>query len=187
MVLAAAAAATICRVRREPAEPRRSRSAWSSQSGIPNLIGYLAGVGGETGGLHTALTRRDGRRRRSRARCGPGARRDWITAVGLATLLVLLTLSWMLPSYLLWLLPFAALAPGRWLRIAAIVFAVYVFIFWMPYTDALERCLHLHLGTTGLAQRCEQLPELARVLSGRRVGSRRPAARRERPAAMPAP
>lgn len=122
-----------------------------AQSGIPNLIGNLAGAGGETGGLHAALSVVTVAGVLACA-LWAGRSRDWITAVGLATLLVLVTLSWILPSYLLWLLPLAALAPGRWLRIATIVFAVYVFIFWMPYTDALERWLHLHLGTTGLAQ-----------------------------------
>jgi hypothetical protein len=121
------------------------------QSGIPNLLGYLTGAGGETSGLHAALS--------VVTVIGvlactlwAGRSRDWITASGFATLIVLVTLSWMLPSYLLWLLPFAALAPGRSLRVATIVFAVYVFIFWMPYTDSLEHWLHLRLGSTNLAQ-----------------------------------
>jgi alpha-1,6-mannosyltransferase len=121
------------------------------QNGIPNLVGYLSGAGGETGGLHRlfmlALAL-------GAVGCAVWAARtrDWIAACGGAALVTLLTLSWMLPSYLLWVLPFAALARGRWLRIATVIFAVYVFIFWMPYTAALERFLHIHLATTAVGR-----------------------------------
>jgi hypothetical protein len=121
------------------------------QTGIPNLIGYLAGSGGETNTLHELLN--------AVLLLGVlactlwGARtRQWITASGTAILLILLTLSWILPSYILWLLPFAALATPRRLRIAAIIFTAYVLIFWTPYSNNIERALNLNLATTPLAK-----------------------------------
>ena len=121
------------------------------QNGVPNLLGYLSGAGGETAVLHSVLTVV-----LVLGVVGWGAwaarTRDWITACGGAALLTLLTLSWMLPSYLLWVLPFAALARGRWLRVATVVFAIYVFLFWMPYTNGLEHFLHLHLSNTAVGR-----------------------------------
>jgi hypothetical protein len=121
------------------------------QNGIPNLIGYLVGAGGETARLHSLLTLVLAL---GVLCCAAWAARtrDWIAACGGAALVTVLTLSWMLPSYVLWVLPFAALARGRWLRVATVVFAVYVFLFWMPYTDALEHFLHLHLSNSVVGQ-----------------------------------
>jgi alpha-1,6-mannosyltransferase len=65
-----------------------------------------------------------------------------------ATLVLLLTLNWELPWYLIWLLPFAALARKRRFRIVAIVLGVYMFISWMPYATTFERDLGLHPQTT---------------------------------------
>jgi hypothetical protein len=117
---------------------------------VPNIIGYIAGLGGENQGLHRLLTIV---LVLGILYCALWAARtrDWLTASGYATLLVLLTLSWTLPSYIVWLLPFAALAAGRSLRIATLVFGVYVFLFWMPYSMSLENALDLHLVSTTLA------------------------------------
>jgi hypothetical protein len=117
---------------------------------IPNIIGYIAGNGGETAGLHHILTIALAL---GVLGCALWAARtrDWLTPSGYATLLVLLLLSWTLPSYVLWLLPFAALARGRGLRVATILFGVYVFLFWMPYSNWLENALDLHLTATTLA------------------------------------
>jgi hypothetical protein len=126
------------------------------QAGIPNLIGYVAGAGGDTAGLHHVFTGVliagvIG------ATLWAARTRRWITASGSAVLVLLMTLSWMLPSYILWLLPFAALARARWLRLTSLVFGVYVFLFWMPYGGALEHFLHLHLGATALAHQIAAL------------------------------
>jgi alpha-1,6-mannosyltransferase len=51
---------------------------------------------------------------------------DWIAAAGWATLGVLLTSTWLLPWYVVWLLPLAALADDRRLQIAALLFCGYV-------------------------------------------------------------
>jgi hypothetical protein len=126
------------------------------QAGVPNVLGYIVGVGGETPHLHTLLTEAlvlgvIG------STIWAARTRRWITASGSAILVLLLTLSWMLPSYLLWLLPFAALARGRWLRVTALVFGLYIFLFWMPYSGDVENFLHLHLANTALAQQLANL------------------------------
>jgi hypothetical protein len=117
---------------------------------IPNIVGYIAGNGGETAGLHHILTIALAL---GVIGCALWAARtrDWLTPSGYATLLVLLLLSWTLPSYVLWLLPFAALARGRGLRVATLLFGLYVFLFWMPYSNWLESALDLHLTSTTLA------------------------------------
>ena len=55
---------------------------------------------------------------------------DWLRAAGWVTLLLLLTLTWVMPWYLLWLLPFAALVRTRELRIAALVLGVFLMLNW---------------------------------------------------------
>jgi hypothetical protein len=75
-------------------------------------------------------------------------RHDWMLPCGCAMLALLLTLSWEFAWYLLWLLPFAALAAGRRIRIAAIVLGVYLFLVVMPYATTVERDIGLHPNTT---------------------------------------
>jgi Glycosyltransferase family 87 len=120
------------------------------ENSIPNVIGYVIGLGGETKGLHLVLTVV---LVLGVLACAVWAARteEWLTAAGYATLLVLLTLSWTLPSYVLWLLPFAALARPRALRVATVVFGVYVLLFWMPYSNSLDVFFHLRLSSTTVA------------------------------------
>jgi alpha-1,6-mannosyltransferase len=49
---------------------------------------------------------------------------DWISAAGWATLALLLTAQWLLPWYLVWLLPLAALGRDRKLLVATLAFTV---------------------------------------------------------------
>ena len=51
---------------------------------------------------------------------------DWIASAGWATFGVLLTSTWLLPWYVVWLLPLAALSESRRLRIVALAFCAYV-------------------------------------------------------------
>jgi hypothetical protein len=120
------------------------------ENSIPNVIGYVIGLGGETKGLHFVLTVV---LVLGVLACAVWAARteEWLTAAGYATLLVLLTLSWTLPSYVLWLLPFAALARPRALRVATVVFGIYVLLFWMPYSNSLDVFFHLRLSSTTVA------------------------------------
>jgi hypothetical protein len=47
---------------------------------------------------------------------------DWITATGWAIVALLVTSTFLLPWYAVWLLPFAALSSSRWLRLVAFAF-----------------------------------------------------------------
>jgi hypothetical protein len=55
-----------------------------------------------------------------------------IAASGWATVALLVTLGWVLPWYILWLLPLAALADSRRLRRAALVLGAYLIVAWAP-------------------------------------------------------
>lgn len=98
---------------------------------IPNLIGLALGAGGETEALHTLLTA-------ILALSLLGAcvmawrRGSAIAASGWATVALLVTLGWVLPWYILWLLPLAALADSRRLRRAALVLGAYLIVAWAP-------------------------------------------------------
>lgn len=54
--------------------------------------------------------------------------RDWIEAAGWATVALLLGLTWLMPWYVIWLLPLAALAPGARLRWAAVALTLFVVV-----------------------------------------------------------
>jgi hypothetical protein len=51
---------------------------------------------------------------------------DWVAAAGWATLALLLSTAWLVPWYVVWLLPLAAVARDRRLRGAALLFCLYV-------------------------------------------------------------
>jgi hypothetical protein len=94
--------------------------------GLPNLLGARLGLGGETAGMRTALL---AVLVVSVGLCVLWARRrhgDWIVPAAVAMLVLVLVLSWQAPWYVLWLLPFAALAKRPHLRVATLVLGVYV-------------------------------------------------------------
>lgn len=93
---------------------------------FPNQVGEWLGVGGMTGGIRAAallvlvvtlaLTLRA-------AWCGTTT---WFAAAGWATAALLVTSAWLLPWYLVWLLPLAALSADR--RLIAATLAIGGFI-----------------------------------------------------------
>jgi hypothetical protein len=120
-------------------------------AGIPNLTGLALGFGGETAQMRYVLSLLlfavivgwaiwTWRTRR------------WLTACGWVSLVLVATLSWTLPWYIGWLLPFAALARSRGLRIAAAVLGVYIYLAWMPYSSEILGFLHVNPTTTTLGQ-----------------------------------
>ena len=50
---------------------------------------------------------------------------------------LILTLSWVLPWYVLWVLPLAALSGSRRLRVATLVLGAYLVITWAPASGLL--------------------------------------------------
>ena len=117
--------------------------------GIPNLIGLALGFGGYTSQMRTVLTL-------LLVAAVAGAvvwvwrTRRWLTACGVATFALLLTLGWTLPWYILWLLPFAALSRSRGLKVAAAVLGIYIYLAWMPYSSEVLGFLHINPATTNL-------------------------------------
>jgi hypothetical protein len=103
---------------------------------LPNLLGLALGSGGETETLHNVLS---GVLALSLLGCCVLAWRwrDSITASGWATVALLVTLGWVLPWYILWLLPLAALSRSRKLRTTALVLGAYLIIAWAPASSLL--------------------------------------------------
>jgi alpha-1,6-mannosyltransferase len=67
---------------------------------------------------------------------------DWLTGAGWATLALLLSLAWLQPWYVMWLLPLAALGASARLRRATLVLSAYLLITFMPATGVLLANLH---------------------------------------------
>ncbi len=118
---------------------------------IPNLIGLLFGAGGENelvrGVVSLVLVA-------SVAWCSWFAwrRRDVFTAAGWASVALLVTLSWVLPWYVLWILPLAALSRSRRLRAVVLVLGVYLIITWAPASAVLWDALDFHPENTPLGR-----------------------------------
>jgi hypothetical protein len=102
----------------------------------PNLLGLALGQGGATAPVRLAV---------QAAAVGAilvllrsvwrGA--DWVTSAGWATLVLVLSLTWEMPWYVLWVLPFAALGHSRALRRATLALSVFLLVTLTPLTGAL--------------------------------------------------
>jgi hypothetical protein len=62
------------------------------------------------------------------------------------------TLSWVLPWYVLWVLPFAALSGSRRLRVAVLVLGVYFIAAWAPITGTVFNAIGFHPDKTPLGR-----------------------------------
>jgi hypothetical protein len=118
---------------------------------VPNLIGLAVGSGGETETLHKLLS---AALVLSIVLCCVQAarRRGPITAAGWASVALLVTLSWVLPWYVLWVLPMAALSSSRRLRVAALVLGAYLIIAWAPASGLLWNAIGFHPEKTSLGR-----------------------------------
>jgi hypothetical protein len=100
---------------------------------IPNMVGLLLGLGGGTPGLlrlaNVALVVTVALLLRQR--------RDWLVGAGWSTLALIASLAWLVPWYVIWLLPLAGLATSRPLRRLALVSTVYLVIGFIPATGML--------------------------------------------------
>lgn len=95
---------------------------------FPNLFGFFLGVGGGTPGVLrlatvalivtiALLVRRRG---------------DWLTHAGWATVALIASLAWLMPWYVIWVLPLAALGTSVRLRRTAVALTVFVVLTFMP-------------------------------------------------------
>jgi hypothetical protein len=118
---------------------------------VPNLIGLALGQGGETETLHTLLS---AALVVSVLLCCVQAwrRRASVTAAGWASVALLVTLSWVLPWYVLWVLPMAALSRSRRLRATALVLGVYLIVAWAPASGFLWNAIGFHPEKTSLGR-----------------------------------
>jgi alpha-1,6-mannosyltransferase len=92
---------------------------------VPNQVGELLGLGGLTAGIRAlatvALVATVALMLRRTWRGG-----DWVAATGWATLALLVSTAWLLPWYVTWLLPLAAMTRDARLRTAALCLTAYV-------------------------------------------------------------
>jgi len=99
-----------------------------------NLLGLALGQGGATElvqlGLQVALA---GVLAWLLVRTWRGA--DWITTAGWATLALVLSLSWEMPWYAAWVLPFTALSASRALRRATLALCAFFVLSFAPLTS----------------------------------------------------
>jgi hypothetical protein len=128
-----------------------TQSSLVTPESIPNLLGLAAGAGGESAGLRTGLS---GVLVVVVLACAWLAwrRRDAITASGWASVALIVTLSWVLPWYVLWVLPLAALSSSRRLRTTALVLGVYLIVAWSPASGLLWNAISFHPQTTALGR-----------------------------------
>jgi Glycosyltransferase family 87 len=103
---------------------------------IPNTVGLIIGTGGSAALLRLfdvgavvaviLLLRRRG---------------DWISRAGWATLALLVSLAWLMPWYVIWLAPLAALGSSQRLRRATLILNLFVVVTFLP---AMSLFLHAH-------------------------------------------
>ena len=118
---------------------------------LPNVLGLALGQGGETDTMRTLLSVV---LVLAVLGCSLLAwrRRDALSASGWATVALLVTLSWVLPWYVLWLLPLAALSRSRALRVSTMVLGAYLVLTWMPLATAMDNAIGIRPTKTPLGE-----------------------------------
>jgi hypothetical protein len=152
MVLAAVAVAVLSLIAFGLHVPDLStQSRLVTSESVPNLIGLAVGAGGETESLRLALS---GVLAVSVLACCVYAwrRQESLRACGWASVALLLTLSWVLPWYVLWVLPLAALSGSRRLRAATAVLGAYLIISWAPASTLVWSAIGFHPEKTPLGR-----------------------------------
>jgi hypothetical protein len=132
---------------------------------VPNLIGLAIGAGGESETLHHVMSAVlvlsilacciaawRARPTDGGADAPPTAVERTIAACGWASVALLVTLSWVLPWYVLWVLPLTALSASRRLRTASLVLGAYLIIAWAPASGLLWNAIGFHPEKTSLGR-----------------------------------
>jgi hypothetical protein len=97
---------------------------------VPNVVGVSLGIGGGTPALL----------RLADVLLVPTVvfflrrRRDWVAGAGWSTLALIATLAWLMPWYVIWALPLAALGTSVRLRRAALALSAFLLFAYMPVT-----------------------------------------------------
>jgi alpha-1,6-mannosyltransferase len=133
----------------------QDQSTLLTQFSVPNVVGVVLGIGGGTPALLTAaklgvigvtvyLLRKRG---------------DWISSAGWATLALIASLAWLMPWYVIWVAPLAALGTSVRLRRAAGVLTVYIVVTFIPVTALFFGAHSLSLLNTPAGQASETLQQ----------------------------
>jgi hypothetical protein len=121
---------------------------------IPNIVGVLIGAGGGTTfllklalvGVVVIIVHQVTRSR------------DWLVGAGWATVALIASLSWLMPWYVIWVLPLAALGTSVRLRRVALVGTVFLVLTFMPATNLFMQAHGISLlgGSAGRASLSQQ-------------------------------
>jgi Glycosyltransferase family 87 len=130
--------------------------------GLANELGLVLGLGGVTATLRRVLQlvlvagiagaafyAWRGRGGWPGASGGPA----WLPAAAAVSLLLVLTLTWVMPWYVFWVLPLAALVRGRALRLATVALGIALLWVWLPLgQDFNHNVLHQHPTRTAVGK-----------------------------------
>jgi hypothetical protein len=85
-------------------------------------------------------------------------RKDWLSGAGWSTVALVASLAWLVPWYVIWILPLAALGTSLRLRRAAVAITVYLVFAFMPSTGMFMNAHHINLmgGSAGQASKVLQ-------------------------------
>jgi hypothetical protein len=118
---------------------------------VPNLLGLVVGQGGESSAVRALISVVLAIAVILCCRMA-WQRREVITPAGWASVALILTLSWVLPWYVLWILPLAALSSSRRLRTAALLVGVYLIASWAPASGLVFNAIGFHPENTSLGR-----------------------------------
>jgi hypothetical protein len=118
---------------------------------LPNLAGYALGHGGADAGVRRTVL--------LAALAGVAVclvvawrTRSWVTATGSAALIALASVSWVMPWYILWALPFAALSRSRTLRVVTIAATAWLLLVRVGTFPAVTHHYGIFLRATATAR-----------------------------------
>jgi len=118
---------------------------------LPNVLGFLLGLGGEGPTMQRVV-----QLVLVLAVAGACAfawrRHELLRPAAWATVALLVTLSWVLPWYILWLLPLVALARSKALVRVSLVLGLYLLVVWVPIAGSWYRDIGFSPGSTKLGQ-----------------------------------
>ena len=134
-----------------PAVGIQSRFVWPTSA--PNLLGLLVGQGGVTPAIQFVLTLALAATLGALlVRTARGA--NWLETSAWATIALVLSLSWEMPWYVLWVLPLAALSSSRSLRRATLGLTLFLLVAVAPITGyLLTDVCHCSPSTTETGER----------------------------------
>ncbi|MDQ6807272.1 MAG: hypothetical protein M3065_20480, partial [Actinomycetota bacterium] len=101
---------------------------------VPNLVGLLLGLGGGTPALLRAVNVALVAVMAILVTGVARGRRDWLSAAGFGTMALIASLAWLMPWYVVWALPLAALGTSLRLRRAALVTTAFLVLTFLPLT-----------------------------------------------------